>query len=662
MSQKTVLLVRPLINRRRNAPFFLPLGLLCVASPLREAGFDVAIVDYEYLYRSGQFSLHDERWLADMCDPLLAREPLLIGLTALADTLPVCLLMGQYLKRVAPEVTVALGGPGVFGSFPAALDRFADAIDYVCINEGERCLLELAERLAGGEARPRVAGFYARIDGAAAACSGRELADLDSLPMPAYDLLPVPEYLDLASPRIFDIYLGSGCTYACKFCVTAEFWERDFRSKSPDLVLRELDFLHARFGITQVNFLHDNFANRKRYLDDFIDHFLAHNSRYVWGCAVRPDNVTRDQLARMRRAGCFNVFCGTDTGSRRLLREMAKMPDASRSYGFFRDCQAVGLPFETNTIIGYPGESDDDLEESLRMIFSAVAHGGVNSDVSVLQPLPGAHVTRDYRHRLEFLGDMQLGTFTPPEALELTRAAPDLFSGFYFIRHKNRPFDWYVRLSELIRFFTRHWFRTLYFLVEACGLRYVDVLSGMMDEADPGRFSERFERLVAGLPLPDAVAPLARSVLRYDQVEERLRARDISREVENIYSVAPASEAGRRHELIELPHAVHQVFAGLPALDLAAAAGPATYLWYRDDDGQVSTIRLRPWQRALWQRVELQALDRAFLDALVAELHGGQVGDPGRASAAVRVAVDLFAQILSPGPAAAAASATAESA
>ena len=76
--QCRVVLVRPPINRSPHAPFFLPLGLLCVTAPLRDAGHDVEIVDYEFLTRAGRFRLDDETWLADVCAPLLDRAPQLI--------------------------------------------------------------------------------------------------------------------------------------------------------------------------------------------------------------------------------------------------------------------------------------------------------------------------------------------------------------------------------------------------------------------------------------------------------------------------------------------------------------------------------------------------------------------------------------------------------
>ena len=152
MSSNSILLVRPLINTERNAPFFLPLGLVCCASPWRDAGFPVEILDYEYLVRRGEMEVPDnDRWIADLCDPIVDKSPVIVGLTALADTLPACLLMGRYIKQAAPHIIVVIGGPGVFGTMNEIGARFADCLDYLCVNEGEVAMVELARRVAAND-------------------------------------------------------------------------------------------------------------------------------------------------------------------------------------------------------------------------------------------------------------------------------------------------------------------------------------------------------------------------------------------------------------------------------------------------------------------------------------------------------------------------------
>jgi Radical SAM superfamily/B12 binding domain len=640
--QCRVVLVRPPINRSPNAPFFLPLGLLCVAAPLRDAGHDVEIVDYEFSARAGRFRLNDETWLSDVCGPLLERRPHLIGLTVLADTLPVALLIGRYLRRANSAIVIAMGGPGVFGVFPNLLREFSDAVDYVCMNEGELALTELADAIAAGDARPRIPGFWS-LDTASGAlvADGRELANVNDLPMPAYDAVPVLEYLEMAAPRIFDVYLGSGCTYKCKFCVTSTFWERDFRSKSPHIALAELQHLNANYGITQFNFLHDNFANRRAYLDEFITYFTEHNPGFEWGCAVRPDNVRLDDLKRMRDAGCFSVFCGTDAGSEKILRAMHKMPSTKRSYEFFENCMKLGIPFETNTIIGYPEETPEDLEAALEVVFDAISYGAGSSDVSILQPLPGAEVTAEYLASIEFVGDAVLGTFLPADAAELARSRLEILSGFGFLHYRNRSFEYYRQVLRLVRYFGRHFFLTLRYFKVVAGRRYVDVFEGLLGAAED-ILAESIRTMIAGLPVDQQT--FAKALYEYEAACDTLVDVDIELEIENVYSQLSRRGPGPGYTVVDLDADVVSMFPnGKVREGVSLECVPTTYLIYLSVSGSLVTMQLPRWQREVWEQLQIIGIvDADRISHAVTAAHDVSIE---MARSAVERARSTFAQI-----------------
>ena len=636
-----VVLVRPPINRTAIAPFFLPLGLLCVTAPLRASGHDVEIVDYEFLTRAGRFGLDDETWLADVCEPLLERRPQLIGMTVLADTLPVALLIGRYLRRADPGVVIAMGGPGVFGTFPGLLREFSDAVDYVCMNEGELAMTELADAIAAGDAHPRIPGFWSLESAGALVAQQREFANINDLPMPAYDAVPVPDYLEMASPRIFDVYLGSGCTYKCKFCVTSTFWERDFRSKSPHIALEELRHLYHNYGISKFNFLHDNFANKRGYLDEFIAYFAEHNPGFQWGCAVRPDNVRLDDLKRMRDAGCFSVFCGTDAGSEKILRAMHKMPSTKRSYELFENCMSLDMPFETNTIIGYPDETPDDLEAALEVVFDALSYGAENSDVSILQPLPGAEVTLEYQHSLEFVGDAGLGTFLPSEALELARSRLEVLTGFGFLHYRNRPFEYYQQVVRLVRYFGRHFFFTLRYMKVICGRRYVDVFDSLLGCAEDV-LAESIRPLVEDLPEGRRV--FAKALYEYESACEALVDVDINLEIDNVYSPSRQRSLGSGYQLVHVGADVVGLFVNGNVRDGTSLECLATtYLIYLSSTGTLVTMQLSPWQRQLWDQLEL--LETADVDEMSQSVAAAHDVSPPQARAAIQKALTTFADI-----------------
>ncbi|ROR91139.1 radical SAM superfamily enzyme YgiQ (UPF0313 family) [Nocardioides aurantiacus] len=629
---------RPLINADINSPFFVPLGLLCIASPLVERGHDTLIVDLEYEHRIGQFNPGDDDWLQATCARLLESEPHLVGLTCLADTLPSCLLIGRHLKALRPDVTVVFGGPGTFGIFPGALNRFADCVDFVCRSEGELALAALVDAIADGLDPHAVPGFWSWRDGALVSPGPQPTTNLNLIPMPAYGLVPMHDYIVQSTPHIFDVHIGSGCTYSCKFCMTSTFWDRDFRIKDPAVILEELRFLKRTYGVTQFNFLHDNFGNNRRYLDEFLTYFAEHNDSFEWGCAIRPDNVNPELLRRMREAGCFNIFCGTDAGSEKILKAMLKMPSTKRTYQFFSSAQEEGLQFETNTIIGYPDEADDDLESALEVVFDAISYGASSSDLSVLQPLPGAVVTSEYRDRLEPLdiGQDGMGTFLPSDVRDLVEAERDVFTGFSFIQDGNRSYDFYVDVLRLARYFTRRYYHLLRFLKQVAGMTYVQVFDQLLKQSDrPIR--DVLADIVSDL---DGDAALAASeLLTYEAMLVEFRGDEVEEELVNVYR-QPIVDTAKPPFLKERLHVdvLSLISDPVELVWRADYLRPVFCVAFRPTEAEVATVRLTAVQATMFDA--LQPLSPEDRDRLVEHQPAGGVQNAARAVASICAQID----------------------
>ncbi|MFF1401085.1 B12-binding domain-containing radical SAM protein [Streptomyces sp. NPDC058287] len=636
--QARVTLGRPLINSDVNSPFFVPLGLLCIASPLMAHGHPTVVVDLEYEHRIGAFEPSDADWLDQTCARFLAADPDIVGLTCLADTLPACLLIGREVKRLRPDVTVVLGGPGTFGVFPDALPRFADCVDFVCRGEGELAITALADAIADGGDTAEVRGFWSCKNGQAVSSGPQPTTNLNLVPMPAYDAVPMGDYIRLSTPHIFDVHIGSGCTYSCKFCMTSTFWDRDFRIKDPAVILDELRFLHRTYGVTQFNFLHDNFANKRTYLDEFVSYFSEHNDMFEWGCAVRPDNVNPSLLRRMADAGCFNIFCGTDAGSEKILKAMLKMPSTKRTYEFFRSAKEVGIQFETNTIVGYPDESAEDLEKALEVVFDAIAYGAVNSDLSVLQPLPGAEITDEYRTELEPLdtGLDVMGTFLPSDVRALIKDNLATFTGFNFIRTGNRDYEYYQNVLRLARYFTRRYYHLLRFLKQGAGHTYVEFIDALLERAAMP-IEEALAEILAHMEGVHAQA--ARALLAYDSMLAEFRGDEVEEELVNVYR-RPATVEEKPHFLIADfdVDVVTMISDPREITWKPELSRPTVVVVYRASEAEVSTLRLTPAQAKVFKA--LMPRGREEREALLANIAPGRLREVATAVAGLCAQID----------------------
>ncbi|MFC9669549.1 B12-binding domain-containing radical SAM protein [Streptomyces sp. NPDC056949] len=627
-----------MINSDVNSPFFVPLGLLCIASPLTAHGHPTVVVDLEYEHRIGAFEPGDADWLDQTCARFLAADPDILGLTCLADTLPACLLIGREVKRLRPDVTVVLGGPGTFGVFPDALPRYADCVDFVCRGEGELAITALADAIADGADPTGVRGFWSCKNGQAVSSGPQPTTNLNLVPMPAYDAVPMGDYIRLSTPHIFDVHIGSGCTYSCKFCMTSTFWDRDFRIKDPAVILDELRFLHRTYGVTQFNFLHDNFANKRTYLDEFVSYFSEHNDMFEWGCAVRPDNVNPSLLRRMADAGCFNIFCGTDAGSEKILKAMLKMPSTKRTYEFFRSAKEVGIQFETNTIVGYPDESAEDLEKALEVVFDAIAYGAVNSDLSVLQPLPGAEITAEYRAELEPLesGLDVMGTFLPTDVRALIKDNLATFTGFTFIRSGNRDYEYYQNVLRLSRYFTRRYYHLLRFLKQGAGHTYVAFIDALLERAAMP-IEEALAEILAHMD--GAHAQAARALFAYDSMLAEFRGDEVEEELVNVYR-QPATVEEKPHFLIA-DFDVDVVTMISDAREITwkpELSRPTVVVVYRAREAEVSTLRLTPAQAKVFKA--LMPRGREEREAILANIAPGRLREIATAVAGLCAQID----------------------
>jgi radical SAM superfamily enzyme YgiQ (UPF0313 family) len=632
--QRNVTLVRPFINLEVNSPFFLPIGLLSIGASAREAGHNVRLLDFEFEHRTRRRFSVDEP-LETFVSSILATEPDVVGITVLADTLPMALALGSHLKMRQPNSKVVLGGPGIHGMAQAIASRFSNSVDYICLAGGETALCALLSSNLEIEIQGMLKAGHTE------APAQPQVIHLDSLPFPAYDLLDVESYLAIASPRIFDLHVGSGCTYKCSFCTTAPFWSNTFSARSPASILSEMEYLDTKYGITEFNLIHDNFANNKSYINDFLDYFIRHNRNYSWGCAVRPDNAPLDMMKRMKSAGCKFLFIGTDAGDAAILRDMRKMTSSAKSYRFFTDAREADLQFETNTIIGYPNENDDALESSLKIVFDAIAYGAYTADISVLQPLPGTPVTKLYKDSIEPTYGI-FPIYTPNEAKYLIDKNRDIFTGFGFIRFQNRPYLFYTNLAQVIRFFTRHFFRSIYFIKEKLGIPYREILAFVGQNTSPLAYEKSLVDFAGSLDVTADQMATLNDIIAFESALEHSKAVDLVAQIANIYS-SPEQQTDRELVSVDVNCEVHLMFSSLPEIrDVPLSR--TSYLFVRTGV-DVATVRLKDWQRVLWQefkKSKYNALEFTVSNDWVLDLAVRSDVPESVARNAINAAIDMF--------------------
>lgn len=303
----------------------------------------------------------------DCCRLILAANPDAVGFS-LQNTS--CLFTLELLKRLralAPGLTVILGGPNCYPLQPGASDfRLMHGIeeyaDVVVIGEGEKTLPEVLSRLEHNSSLAGVQGIAYR-DNRAFVFTGlsEPIADLDSIPLPDFGAFDLSLYTNRAG---FPMMTSRGCVNRCVFCTDTYFWGR-YRSRSVANIIEEIIALKTSYDLRAVAF-NDSLLNGNNAAFLALCELLAHYRTGIrWGgnCRVHR-GLGVDELKRCRAAGCEYLIVGAESASNRVLDLMRKGFTIEDIEQFAVNCRKAGIRVVMNWIVGFPGESEDDFNQT----------------------------------------------------------------------------------------------------------------------------------------------------------------------------------------------------------------------------------------------------------------------------------------------------------
>ncbi|MCC6028100.1 MAG: B12-binding domain-containing radical SAM protein, partial [Archaeoglobus sp.] len=278
-----------------------PLGLGYLASVLRERGFKVRIID----------DLVENLNFSDFLKKI--KDSLIVGITSTTPTFKSALEYAKKIKKAFPDIFVILGGVHVsFEPEKALKNEFVDA---VCIGEGERTIVELAERVESGRDLEDVKGIYFKKEDKIVKNPPREfIQDLDSIPFPAFDLMPLEKYSLLGERlEVFPMITSRGCPFSCRYCSSSLFMGRRFRARSAKNVADEIEWLVNDFNARHIAFGDDTFTLSKKRVAEICKEIKSRKLDITWSCSSRIDTIDRELLEIMKSAGCSAIYYGIES-------------------------------------------------------------------------------------------------------------------------------------------------------------------------------------------------------------------------------------------------------------------------------------------------------------------------------------------------------------
>ena len=243
-------------------------------------------------------------------------------------------------------------------------------------------MLELCRAVDGGDDLRRVPGIRFREDRRIITnARRRNVADLDRIPFPAWDLLPMEIYLqnpiwgDVAGnssgfrkevqvTRSMNIISSRGCPFSCNYCYHL-FGRSSYRFRSAANVVEEVEALVDRYGADFIGFVDDNMMASETRLLEFCDLMEKKKFPLAWGCHGRVTSAKPEILQRMSETGCVWIGYGIESGSQEILNAMNKKARVGQAQEAIRNTRKAGIFPNTTFIFGYPGESLETIQETV---------------------------------------------------------------------------------------------------------------------------------------------------------------------------------------------------------------------------------------------------------------------------------------------------------
>ena len=277
-------------------------------------------------------------------------------------------------------------------SLPREVLQSSSDLDVYIRHEYESVTPSLITAISHGEDLARISGIAYRDGNEVRVNSPAEsLLDWNSLPMPAYDLLPSLNGYFTNTPHgspFTIMYASKGCPYSCIFCT-----ERNTRQKTrpAENVLSELRYLKRKFDVRTVSFFDETFTIDKKRVETIAEGIKEERLRVFWYCNTRVNLVSKDLLKIMYDGGCRGIAYGIESGSQKILDTCRKGIKIGQAENAIRWAKEIGMKVFSSFIIGLPEEDWNTVEETIRFVRRTLPTG---AEFNVAVPYPGTELYR----------------------------------------------------------------------------------------------------------------------------------------------------------------------------------------------------------------------------------------------------------------------------
>ena len=292
------------------------------------------------------------------------------------------------IKRLNPDMVTVMGGPHVTFCARETLRKHSE-LDIIVLGEGERTIVQLSRAVDKGSDLASVNGIPYRKGSEIRYTAQRDhVANLDDLPVPARQLLPLGRYRALGMP--VSLTTSRGCPFKCIFCVGRKMVGSRVRYRSSKKIVDEMEYLNP-LHFHQINIADDLFTADKKHCLAVCDEIVKRRLNITWTSFARVDTVSEKILAAMKAAGCSAVSFGIESGNPQILKTIKKGITREQVVRAVNICLRAGVKPYASFILGLPGETPQTIQETMDF-GEELKTLGLSYGFHLLAPFPGTEI------------------------------------------------------------------------------------------------------------------------------------------------------------------------------------------------------------------------------------------------------------------------------
>ena len=299
-------------------------------------------------------------------------QPDLVGFSVMTTNFWKAKNFATLLKRKFPNAKFCAGGIHPTVRPRETLEKMN--LDFVVIGEGEKVLANICHNLENNQNLHNIKGVVFKDGNKVYINEGLDIVEnLDTLPFPARELLPISRYL--VPPgyirshflnRVLSVYTSRGCPARCTFCNSSSIFHRSVRRRSFINVIEEIKYLIERYNIDGLYFHDETFTVKPEWVRNICRELKPLGLR--WGCQTRVNLVHDELLEVMKDAGCLQIDFGIESASDRVLKSIKKAQTPEQIRKAINLTKKHGIKSFASFMVGLPGETEEDLIENVNFL------------------------------------------------------------------------------------------------------------------------------------------------------------------------------------------------------------------------------------------------------------------------------------------------------